>query len=178
MELKRLGNYYRTLEEQIIEITINNEAVELKFPKNGLHHIAGIGYLTDLPSFQTPKVKENLVKALCENQSTVQAIKKSIHYDKVKNRIYYFNMLLWILLKDNVVLWAKTPKYSSIIADYLYVFEHTNNQKETVYIHFYIRKDDNADYYIPVSFFADTQNKSIKNTLKVLPSYISNFYKK
>lgn len=171
MELEMLAKCYRKLSSLKVIITIDGISSELRFKQNALYHLGGFHYLKDYTFLKSSKEKELLLTKLEQSNDFRKHIKKSKYYPELKERIYYFNMILHLLLEDNVNIWPNNPQHSKIVADYVYIYEYKTLSKETIFCHLFIKKVNNS-HHIPISFFKDKQNKCRKDFCKSIVSKI------
>ena len=170
MELKLLAKFYRTLLSKDIRIINSKEVINLVFEKSNLYHLAGFQYLSDISFLQTKKIKNNTLKMLESNDNFIENIKESKFYNlkqrngvySIKQRVYYFNMILWVIINDKICIWINNDE-SKIKADYLLYYEYQGK-----YLQLFIRKDEGTKKYYPVSFFYSSNDPKMRYKLKAI----------
>ncbi len=122
----------------------------LSFEPHDFHHLAGLHKLEDLSWLR--KNRERIFKDILLQRITYDDIKKSLLFDRIKNRIENLGRLQELLdSQDTVFIWLKNKtKYSNIDANYLIVCKNNNN---TFYL---FVKEETLDKVRPISFFART----------------------
>lgn len=171
MEMQLLAQFYESLMNKNILIKSGREDIRLVFGKKQLHHLAGFHYIRDVGSVNTYKAKENTLEYLKGDNKFIQSIKSSKFYDtvpddkiiSVKERIYYFNMILWVILNNKCCVWVQ-GKESLINADYVLIYEYMNK-----FIQLYIIKNEEDDVYYPVTFFYKTIDTQKEKKLSSFP---------
>lgn len=181
MELIRSAEYYKILAKNKVLITIKNakneiEVLHIRFGENNYSHLFGIDKLNDRANLRTQKEKSLILNKILENEQTRQYIKNSNFYESTKRRLFYFNQIFWLLNNAQLYTW-ENPKYSSIKADFVFVYQYADkqNKKNFFYLHFFIVKDNHKDCFYPVSFFCDEKNKATSEKQKKLNINSVNF---
>ncbi len=67
-------------------------------------------------------------------------------------------MVVWTMFEARCSVWEETTG-SSIIADYLLSFQYYKREG-TIFINLFIKKDDTGDFYVPVSYFPSSIDKT------------------
>lgn len=163
MELIEACSYFKQLSElESIELnTVDGNIIKCKFLIENFKHLCGLQKLKDLDFLQ--KMRHKQMFEYCSNLKNQEEVKNSDFYSlEVRDRIYYFNRILWVIMKGDMF---KTPKTfytnkhskskSSIKSDYYFKYiinEKSSNTIDSIYLVLHFVTYDGS-YYVPSSFY-------------------------
>lgn len=134
------------------------EKIEIEFKKDNFYHLAGLQYITDIPSVNPTKNKKNTIfNKILNGRIKYSDIEKSCMFnDNIRNRIKFLENIDKLIFNRIILDFDKSKlKFNSKLNGiYLFYKLEDNN-----YIHLIIGKENN---FYPESFFVEYDDKYIK----------------
>lgn len=78
----------------------DGRAIPFCFKLAHFHHLLGLHYLDDMPDIKNAKNKSGLVKKLLKDPRLFSRIQRSSHFEKIRDRIEKFPIIVDMLISD------------------------------------------------------------------------------
>lgn len=99
--LEQCLHVYKTMLNKDYYITLENEIkIHVRFEKGNFYHLLGLHKLTDLKTLCVPNAPSIVFKDICKTKICHADIIKSVHYEKIENRINSFYLFPELLTFD------------------------------------------------------------------------------
>ncbi len=148
--------YKEHLENRRFKIFIKrkNEVreIELLFLPYHFYHLCGLHKLTDLPYLK--RKPKNVYLEILSKKITYSKIAKSVHIDKIRERLIHHAEMLNILKADSLFFKSLHGYFKGINADCVLT---KSTLKEELFSFLFIKKSENV--YFPCSFFLRNEQK-------------------
>lgn len=159
--IQECAKLYKTLLNKEYIFTLENDyTFSIVFKQSNFYHLTGLHKLTDIRRLFGLKTSyDNIYKNILSGKINYQSIEKSIFYERIKNRIEYFETITDMLNKDK----------SKIIIDFDRNLVDGTELINTKYILYRIISDGYANLTIgenqskiyPETFFVENSKKYI-----------------
>ena len=138
----------------------NNEVISVRFASKHFHHLVGLHKLTDIPQVQVkPNVSNtsSIFRQLKNKKINEQSLKKSIFYNKITDRIAYFDTIPSLLRDCKFIVdfdHEKLP-FDSELENTKYILYKRLNNGRIIHLTMVI---DNIGIINPETFFVHPNN--------------------
>lgn len=159
-----ISDYELLLKKDYKYELLDKKDVEVKFKKENFPHLLGLHKLVDIKDLKRlhdKKIKgSKIYKKVTDKEISNEMVLSSPYYNKIENRFKYFNKINEIIFTKVIYNFDRTKVHTSIKADLvLYTI------KDNLYIHLFLVKSSKGNYFAPMTFIVEEDDKYIKEQI-------------